>query len=148
VEYEGKEIPVKNLVDCYKNRLAKNAADEEEKKKKEDEEKLKKENAGADEAKKKEDEEKAKKEADEKAKAEKENSVKCSECEKDVKKEEAVENVCNECSEKRTYGNDAGIIHFNRVKNAAAGRGAPQEIKITNMRDRLAEGRQKYGTAK
>lgn len=148
IEIDGKETPIKNLIDVYRASKSKQNADDEEKKKKDEEEKAKAENAEAEEKKKKEDDEKSK--ADNENENENENENKsnenenenlCHECKKKMSAENSKDSICNECSSK-------GENHFDKLRKAANMRGEPQEIKVVSQRDRVEQGRLKYGTKK
>lgn len=117
IEIDGKEMPLKNLKDMYRNNL-KNAEDEEKKKKADEERK------NADEADKKKKDEEEKKNADDKAMADKK------------KADEERKNAATEADKKK----------FDDLKNAADLRGKIDAPKIMTLRERAAEGARRYGS--
>lgn len=119
IEIDGKEMPLKNLKDMYRNNL-KNADDEEKEKKKMAEEKK-----NAEDAKAKEDKEK-----------------------EERKNAEDAEKKKKEDEERKNAESKEDKEHFNSLKSAAALRGEPAAPKIMTMRERVEEGARRYGSGK
>lgn len=138
VEIDGKETPIKNLVESYRSKQERVKNEEktpvEEKKEDaplEDDKKIEQKN-----------EDPEKKEEVKPEEIKKENEMKCSEC--GVMKN-SKEEPCKPCEDKKTLEN-SNSKHFENLKKAADLRGEPQSIHVTTQKDRLEEGRRKYGT--
>lgn len=123
IDIDGKKVAVKDLVETFKNSKAKAKNADEDK------------DGKGDELAKEEEEEKKRKAIGElKASLQKEHE--------EGKHDDRELKGCAMCNEADPKGEE----HFNKVKNAAAQRGEPQQPVLVSRRDQAAEGKKRYGS--